>query len=71
MKVPKRRITNSKLKVQEEVSPRFGGVRLGETVLNNVGERGGLLHDNARCPIIQSIDIRSFGNLDITFFMPK
>ena len=46
------------------MSPRFGGDRLGETVLNNVGERGGLLHDNARCPIIQSIDIRSCGNLD-------
>ena len=46
------------------MSPRVGGGRLGETVLNNVGERGGLLHDNARCPIIQSIDIRSCGNLD-------
>ena len=50
--------------MKEEVSPRFGGVRLGETVLNNVGERGGLLHDNARRPIIQSIDIRSCVNLD-------
>ena len=50
--------------VKEKGSPRVGGARLGETVLNNVGERGGLLRDNARCPIIQSIDIRSCGNLD-------
>ena len=52
------------IRFKEKGSPRVGGARLGETVLNNVGERGGLLRDNARCPIIQSIDIRSCGNLD-------
>ena len=46
------------------MSPRVGGVRLGETGLNNVGERGGLLRDNTRCPIDQCIDIESCGNLD-------
>ena len=46
------------------MSPRGGGDRLGETVLNNVGERGGLRHDNERCPIIQGTDILSCGNLD-------
>ena len=50
--------------VQEKVSPRFGGDRLGETLLNNLGERGGWVHDNASCPIIKSIAIRSCGNLD-------
>ena len=32
--------------------------------MNNVGERGGLRHDNERCPIMPSTDILSCGNLD-------
>ena len=49
---------------KEKVSPRVVGVRLGETVLNSVGRRGGLRHYNPSGPIVRSLATQSCGNID-------
>ena len=55
---------NIQYSMKEKVSPRVGGGRLGETVLNNVGRRGGLRHDNPSRPMVRSTATQSCGNID-------